>query len=97
DFDVEKSFDLPHSYKDKPASQPQIKINPDYNPFNSKQPSAISPQLKAINKENWEKLYSEQRTVSSEQLQKDEHSQQIINPDWDNSTALLANKNVIQI
>ena len=33
DFELEKTFDLPSEYKNMPPKQPQIKINPDYNPF----------------------------------------------------------------
>ena len=84
DFEVEKSFDLPSSYKDKPANPPQIKINPDYNPFNKSNPietrHALYSEKKAtplekINKENWEKLYSQQST--------DHSQQQLITSGWD--------------
>jgi DNA mismatch repair protein MutL len=92
DFEVERSFDLPHSYKDKIASPPQIKINPDYNPFDKGIARTFEKKetpLEKINKENWEKLYSQQPTESKQQ--------QIISPGWDSSPALLSNKNVIQI
>ena len=106
DFEIERSFDLPNSYKDKPVFAPQIKINPDYNPFekgNSRTYERKETPLEKINKENWEKLYSTQSTDHSQQQfinsQKtsENSQQQIINPGWDDSTALLSYKNVIQI
>lgn len=33
DFDRETSFDLPHEMKFQPAVEPTIKVNPNYNPF----------------------------------------------------------------
>jgi len=35
DFDRETSFDLPHSMKSQTAVEPTIKVNPNYNPFQS--------------------------------------------------------------
>lgn len=35
DFERETSFDIPHSMKSQPATEPTIKVNPEYNPFNS--------------------------------------------------------------
>lgn len=115
DFEIEKSFDLPSYYKNKIPQQPQIKINPDYNPFdkpkikgreNIYNAPSESPLAK-INKQNWEKLYedlpqhekkSEGRGVDSSPGSIDtENKQGIIHPDWDSPTALLANKNIIQV
>jgi len=45
DFERESNFDLPHAMRNAPVSQPQIKINPDYNPF--RKPNA----------EGWQQLY----------------------------------------
>lgn len=33
DFEQETSFDIPHSMRSQPAVEPQIKVNPEYNPF----------------------------------------------------------------
>ena len=33
DFERETSFDLPHEMKYQPAVEPTIRVNPDYNPF----------------------------------------------------------------
>ena len=33
DFEQETSFDIPHSMRSQPAVEPQIRVNPEYNPF----------------------------------------------------------------
>ncbi len=35
DFDQETSFDIPHAMRSQPAVEPQIKVNTEYNPFQS--------------------------------------------------------------
>ncbi len=40
DFDQETAFDLPYDMKFQPAVEPQIKFNPDYNPFKTKTASS---------------------------------------------------------
>lgn len=40
DFEKESAFDLPYDMKFKPAVEPQIKVNPTYNPFKSTAPSS---------------------------------------------------------
>jgi len=68
DFEQEASmnFDFP---ADRPIKAPSIKINPDYNPFESEKPEP--DHRKISNTENWEKLYDfsgsdSQRTPSVE-------------------------------
>lgn len=56
DFDTEPTFDYvaPKGYEPK---QPQIQVNPDYNPFKSTQ-SYLKPNPAITpNKQGWEKLY----------------------------------------
>lgn len=42
DFERETSFDLPASMKSQPAVEPQIKVDPDYNPFKTSASSGSS-------------------------------------------------------
>lgn len=42
DFDRETSFDLPVSMKDQPAYEPEIKVNPEYNPFKTTSSSSTN-------------------------------------------------------
>lgn len=42
DFEQETSFDIPHEMRSQPAVEPQIKVNPEYNPFNSSGRSTVS-------------------------------------------------------
>ena len=69
DFDLETSFDIPSSYRKNDVIEPQININPSFNPFhkfaksdfNQTNSSKIHEQGfgKAItNEEDWENFYS---------------------------------------
>ena len=57
DFNVEPTFDFKPPPKDQPIRPPQIKINPDYNPFDTKEKSGGFRQ--ESNRQNWEKMYPE--------------------------------------
>lgn len=35
DFEQETSFEIPHAMRSQPAVEPQIRVNPEYNPFSS--------------------------------------------------------------
>jgi DNA mismatch repair protein MutL len=50
DFERETSFDLPLSMKNSPATEPEIKVDPTFNPFSSSSSSGIS---KGKTKENY--------------------------------------------
>lgn len=57
DFETEPgfNFDFP---ADRPIRPPQIKINPDYNPFENTEKSAFSyPKEKESNTQHWERIY----------------------------------------
>lgn len=58
DFEVEPTFDFRPPPKGQPIVQPQIKFNPDYNPFDTKEKQG-GPRQES-NRQNWEKLYPEQ-------------------------------------
>src|SRR5690606_27193595 len=54
DFEREQGFDLPYNMNTQPAVQPQIKVNPNYNPFNTEAnggstKSSHSAENKALN------------------------------------------------
>lgn len=62
DFDHEPSFDYTPIRKDEVIRPPQIKINPDYNPFTSSKSIPADPlkfRQKPANQQNWEKLYED--------------------------------------
>jgi DNA mismatch repair protein MutL len=60
DFETEPSFDIriPANYQPKP---PTIKVNPEYNPFNTQRPAGGHTGMSA-NREGWEKLYEINKT-----------------------------------
>ena len=55
EFDVEGAIDIPVIDRSRPAIQPQVKVNPAYNPFetHSERPNYSRPPM------NWEKLYQD--------------------------------------
>ncbi|MBD3638308.1 MAG: DNA mismatch repair endonuclease MutL [Crocinitomicaceae bacterium] len=81
DFEQENSFNTPKLGKNETVQIPEIKVNPDYNPFKSTKSSGtgvtgntkttgfsqIKPQ-----KEDWENFYGEAKT---EELKKDQHNE----------------------
>ena len=78
DFDQETSFDLPYSMKNQPVVEPEIKVNPMYNPFQSNSgkgsssgfTKAVSAQgfgNKTASTQDWENFYSIEEEANSEQ------------------------------
>jgi len=73
DFNRETSFDIPHEMRNQPIVEPTIRVNENYNPFNSVtsrpsnsgvKSSGMSPALKAegfgsqeINPNDWKEFY----------------------------------------
>jgi DNA mismatch repair protein MutL len=55
DFDVEQSLVIPLQNKNEYVTQPKIKVNPDYNPFENRR---LDSTHSASNKKNWDKLYT---------------------------------------
>jgi len=55
DFEVEPTFDFKPPAKNHFPDQPQLKINPDYNPFESGK-NFQTPRMTS-NRENWEQLF----------------------------------------
>lgn len=62
DFDQEQGFNIPVISKDTEVKNPQIQIDPTFNPFERKKPQIKNPKSSAISLEkenlaNWNKLY----------------------------------------
>lgn len=63
DFNQEEGFQIPVLSKDTEVKMPQVKIDPTFNPFEERTPSARNPKsskmsLEKDNLTNWESLYS---------------------------------------
>lgn len=72
DFEREQSFDLPYNMHSQPVIQPQIQVNPNYNPFTTESKdlskSSHSAEHKALNQkgfgenkttqQDWENFYN---------------------------------------
>jgi DNA mismatch repair protein MutL len=65
EFNQEPSLDLRMPGASTPIRNPQIKFNPDYNPFESQKPET-APREQS-NRQNWEKLYSHHKEVLPQQ------------------------------
>ncbi len=90
DFEREKNFDLPLSYKNTTPVQPSININPNYNPFDKKEEKSYSPFQKVesenskANKNEWQKLYSGLERQDESVLPPNEETQQkLVGSDWE--------------
>ncbi len=61
DFEQENSLNIPPPPKNKEVFQPQIKHNPDFNPFETEKKHTPKPKrespLEKMNRDNWTKLY----------------------------------------
>jgi DNA mismatch repair protein MutL len=89
DFEQESSFNVPLLKKTDTIKAPSIKVNPEYNPFETK---TVSSPPKKQTTENWESLYNSFEKDSKEIIQHNEESlkasgeeQQVISTDWDNN------------
>ncbi len=78
DFEQETSFELPYSMKNQPVVEPEIKVNPMYNPFHSNSgkgsssgfTKAVSAQgfgKTAASTQDWENFYSIEDEVKDKQ------------------------------
>jgi DNA mismatch repair protein MutL len=89
DFDRETSFDLPFEMRNMPATEPQVKVNPFYNPFQSNTATsgvskgnqftkAIHSEgfgTKDIRKADWDAFYAiEEEEKSNNSLIEADHS-----------------------
>ncbi|MGB0886544.1 MAG: DNA mismatch repair endonuclease MutL [Vicingaceae bacterium] len=82
DFEQESSFNVPLMRSTDTVKAPTIKVNTDYNPFETK---TVSPASRKQPAENWDSLYTDFEKNTSEiiehQLNK-EDEQQVISPNW---------------
>ena len=81
DFDVEQSFANVPVSPDQPVKPPQIKINPDYNPFERQKSKSIShseSHSQPSQLPGWEKLYEVTKDFSSKG---DEHKTEVTRTD----------------
>ncbi len=102
DFDVEQAIPFTHPDKNKIISQPVVRVDPDYNPFDNPNVAGnrIYPGSKG-NREQWEKLYDmgdrKPTTPNDPGLVVDhpQPGQTEIDPEWSHVQHLLKNDNFI--
>lgn len=75
DFERETSFNTPVYNGDRPLKMPEVKVNPNFNPFDEEKKKSFSggrpvesPQQKS-NRENWEKLYRSNASLNQFNLE----------------------------
>lgn len=75
DFNLETSFEVPHQRMNQPAVQPEIKVDPTYNPFDhekKRSPNSSSwergSSFQKASKDSWKELYAtlEEKTETEE-------------------------------
>ncbi len=84
DFEQETAFDTDRQVKDRPLKPPTIRIDPDYNPFETGRPrkdTASGPSGKTT-PEHWEKLYPADVDLPVPG-EASERKQFVISPDWE--------------
>ena len=90
DFEQESTFNVPLMKSSDVIKAPTIKVNQDYNPFETK---TVSPPKTTNDRsfakqstEKWESLYSDFEKDTSEIIehQQEKEEQQVISPDWNN-------------
>lgn len=66
DFQSESAFEITLPPREKIFMTPQVKVNPDYNPFNPKPSGQAGSgnRTGTLHRENWERLYSDESTTS---------------------------------
>ncbi len=90
DFEQESTFNVPLMRSTDSIKAPTIKVNKDYNPFETKTVSPGSRTSSDWNKdkkskENWDSLYSDFEKDTNDILEhqiENEENQQVISPDW---------------
>ena len=93
DFDQETNFNVPLMRSSDPIKAPTIKVNKDYNPFETKPSSSVNNlnnrDLNKKSSEQWESLYAnfEKDTTEIIEYQDEKEEQQIISSAWDEEDA----------
>jgi DNA mismatch repair protein MutL len=70
DFEQEMSMEIPYNNGSIQVKMPEIKVDPDYNPFNTSAPKSTSNNQyrEQKNLDNWEVLYNKHISPAAEQL-----------------------------
>ncbi len=87
DFNQEAHlYNMPVKPVDGVYKLPTIKVDPDYNPFNSSTASSTQPTEREMsNRANWEKMYSRHSNNQLEfEIKKEEENKETVFTDWDN-------------
>jgi len=87
DFNQEAHlYNMPVKPVDGVYKIPTIKVDPDYNPFNSSTASSTQPTEREMsNRANWEKMYSRHSNNQLEfEIKKEEENKETVFTDWDN-------------
>lgn len=74
DFDKDPSLDFMMPSKDTPIHPPKLKLDPNYNPFESQNREAAARQQH--NRDNWQKLYPE-REQQTREFVPDRHTETV--------------------
>ncbi len=77
DFEVENNFAIDFTPSKHPVTQPQIKVNPNYNPFDP-QPKTLASSN--YNKQNWERAYDIVKKDISNKIEIANHEQATLLP-----------------
>ncbi len=64
DFNRDTSMDVPYDYKNKAKKTPNISVNPNFNPFKTKNTKTQKP----INTSSWESLYVDKGDVITDNI-----------------------------
>ncbi|MEI6489264.1 MAG: DNA mismatch repair endonuclease MutL [Bacteroidota bacterium] len=87
DFNQEAHlYNMPVKPIDGVYKIPTIKVDPDYNPFNSSTATSNQPTERELsNRANWEKMYSRHSNNQLEfEIKKEEENKETVFTDWDN-------------
>lgn len=97
DFEVEKSFENIPKADAKDIKPPSIKVNPNFNPFESGYNTPANTKNRE-NIKNWEKLFGDKNPESGFETETTERqTQQIINPEWDKENSQQEKSQFFQV
>jgi DNA mismatch repair protein MutL len=75
DFDTEQGINIPSMPADYVPKQPQVTVDPDYNPFKQKTGAGYQPDKKPVDQQ-WQKLYKAETPSQSSLLLRTEQDEQ---------------------
>lgn len=100
DFEIEGSFNnIPPLSSERVIQAPQIKINPDYNPFETNKISGSKggfPTKNKSNLENWDKLYPRHADNQMEFTLPESQQMKTIPDDEQETPEVSSNRNIFQ-